>query len=162
MQHPKWVHHGCPETTSVNRVKCFNTVCLCLLCRLGQLGHRQAWRLSSHLKHVFKSIKRVLLTPLLAFIHALYWTGKLTKDPKCIKESLFFYLQDKKYSFFKYASDEVGKTCTDSLKEKLWLHMDIIIWIEKTYAWTIVHRSRWCIMCLYMTVIKIFHTWHGG
>lgn len=67
---------------------------------------------------MFKSVKRVSLTPLFAVTHA----GKLTKDPMCIKESLF-YLQDKKYSIFFifYFYDViggVGKTCIESSKQE--------------------------------------------
>lgn len=111
MQHPKWVHHKCPDTTSVNRVKFLNTAEFCVCCAgLGRVGHRQAWRLVSihiHL-HVFKSVKRVSLTLLFAFTHALYWAEKLTKDPMCIKESLS-YLQDRKYSVFTMSVVKWGK-----------------------------------------------------
>lgn len=85
-----------------------HSLILCLLCRLGRVDHRQARRLSFHLAHVFKGVKRVSLTLLFAFTHALYWTGKLTKGPMCIKESLF-YLQDKKYSFFTVSVVKWGK-----------------------------------------------------
>lgn len=165
MQHPKWVHHRCPDTTSVNRVKFLSTELISVsVCGLV-IGKRGDY--PSTLTHVFESVKRVSLTLLFAFTHASYWTGKLIKDTMCIKESLF-YLQDKKYFFFLFFPF-FFKLCQwwsvenmhQIFKAGMWLDMNINIWREKTYAWTIVHRSSWCITCLYMNVIKIFHTWPG-